>query len=309
MESHSLRYHITTGKLTLVCTYIIAAILWSFTCNSSWESWASIIYLGITTYTLRMVYNHVSLIRVRSWFLSSFFLICCSILPIYHQFEWSMLSVFFFILSQHFLFASYQEMNPERYIFHAFLFLGISSLFLPQMIWMGVLFLLAMIVQLRSLTVRSLVSVFLAVLVTLEILAAYYWLKDTPMLLLQHYDVITEIRFANVYKWEPIELANVGFLILLMVFGIFHYGRTNFGDKIKVRMLYYIIILQLILFFVLLLAYSADYKSFLLLFILGNAPIVAHFLVLGKGRILDFVFLLILFILIILALFNYGVFD
>ncbi len=304
MEGNTVRHHITTGKFTLPCTYAFAAALWAFSPTTSQEHWIVFLWMAAITYILYAVYNNVSLIRVRSWLLPSCFIILCAVMPFLHAVSPACFAVTLFLAAQHFLLASYQNIHPERNIFHAFLFLVLGAVFMPQTIFLGIAFFFAMLTFLRAFSLRAFISIFLAIL-TVTIFSLFTALVLNRMQEFQeHLMTIRDIHFEYVQSWNTQQIVNASFLGTLILISILHYGKTNFNDKIRTRMYFYVIILETLVAIGMLLLYPQYFNELIFVLLTQATPLFAHYMVLGKGRLSDFFFFVILLAIAVLAAYN-----
>ncbi len=304
MGGNTVRHFITTGRLTIFYAYAIAATLWTTTAFSHPADWVGFICLAACTYLLHIVYNKVSLIRARSWFLPSSFIVLCGAMPFLHAFDWSCVALILFLTAQHFLLNSYQNYHPERSIYHVFLFIALASLFVPQFIFLGVAVIIAMQLYLRSLTLRAFVSIFLALITMALFSLAAAIVSGHIQDLQEHYLTLCDINFGQVLSWSTQRLVNVLFVVFLITISIIHYGKTSYNDKISVRMFFYLIILETLCALFMLLGYPHAFDAMFRLTVLQAAPLTARLFVLGKGRFLDFFFIVTLLAVVALTIYN-----
>lgn len=216
-----------------------------------------------------------------------------------------MLCVIGYLLSLNFLFCSYQENHPERYIFHSFIFLGFSIVLFPKLVVLILFYFIVMIVQLRAFTLRTLFAGGMGLFVVAEAYAVYLYIAGKPLEIeVPSYMISLDIFKNYLAHWNPVQLINIGAVIFFFLVGSIHYSITNFNDKIRTRMLFYVIITQGFLFVVMLALSPADYDFLSRLIILITAPVVAHYFVLGRGWVVDFFFGLFLLMLAALTVFN-----
>ena len=309
MEHHTVRHTVTTGKFTLPCAYVLSAVLWSLTSANTTENWTGFLFLAVTTFFLRTVYNNVSLIRIRSWFLSSCFIVLCACMPFLHTFDWTFISLFSFIIAQHFLFKAYQNTHAERPLFFAFLFLFSATLFCPPVILLTPAFLLAIMVPLRAFTLRTASAILLALILVAQVLLWYHIATDSINALPEFWISLTDIHFKETWQWSTLQMVNVIFIGVFLFLSIIHFYRTFFYDKIRTRMYFHVIILETICCAPALLSYPDYFNALLRLLLLLCAPLYAHYFVLGQGRFMDYFFLFSLAASAALALFNVNCFP
>ena len=70
---------------------------------------------------------------------------------------------------------------------------------------------------------------------------------------------------------------------LLSIVGIVHYLRTNYDDKIRVRMFLYIYVSQTLLLMAFLWLQPAHYQTTMALLTASASPLIAHHFALSRG--------------------------
>ena len=147
------QYQIATGRTTFPVAVLISLVLWIVPFQDKTEL-LSLLACGITTYLLIELNTTFALIRTRTELPSALFLFFYSASLFLHPYQhtcWVQLLIVFMLFS---LFNSYESKYAPSHIFHAFLFLGIGSMIVPNLLWLIPLCFISM-VSLRSLNARS----------------------------------------------------------------------------------------------------------------------------------------------------------
>lgn len=305
MYSHSLRTRIATGTFTLPIAALLTFILWAMPHLAEAEIWAGLAVTGLTAYALMELNNRYALLRVRSRMVSTTYLVLMLACPMLHHFSTALLPMLCFVLSYFMLFASYQDTHSQGYVFHAFLFAGIGSIFFPPVLIMALLYYFSMLVQLRNFTWRTFMAGVLGVLLP-------YWLYVAYAIWSNHLDT----AFLYLLPWVNYQLPDyssialsqwitVGTLGLLSLFALIHFFHTAYNDKIRTRMFFYVIVTQEIVLSAGLALLPQFYDVLLALFIANSAPLLAHYYTLAKGKFVDIWFYLSLLLLLGVAAVNY----
>lgn len=305
MYSHGLRYNLTTSSATLPMTCLVAGVIWLLPSPQSRDLWLSF-GIGVLTTLLVMEWNNRSaLLRIRSRLMSSTFLFLTALCPFLHDLSWDLATAPCLVLSYILLFRSYQKPRGEGAIFHSFLFLGIGSLLFPPLLCLVPFYWLNMLVQLRSLTARSfMASLFGLVLPYWFYIAYAVWYKraDTVFLYLLDY---TNISLPD-YGTVPFNrIVSFGFIVFLLLLSIINYLRTYYADKIKTRMFFYAIIVQSVALTLLTAALPRHFDRLFPLMLVTSAPLIAHYVALARGRLMDFWFIILLLLATAWGLFNH----
>lgn len=278
----TLRQRITTSTLLLPFAILLAAVVWCAEDYSDARSWAGFGLCMLTTLALMELNNRNTLLRVRSRMVSTTFLLVATAMPFLHAAGWYWLSPLCLVGAFALLFASYQKMRPEGEVFHAFLLLSVASFRLPLMLGLAPLFYASMLFSLRSLTWRSFFAGIFGLLLPYLFYALWCACDGT---LLQAFDFIVQCRptLPRLSDWPLRKMVNVGFIGLQIFLGLLHYYRTNFNDKIRVRMAYYTIVLQLLALLGAFVFFPQFDVDLFLLLLTSSSVLIAHYWTLARG--------------------------
>ena len=306
MAQQTLRNRIATGVFTLPVTVVLSIAVWLLPDTGNLHTWAGLCFSGLLTYLLMELVNRNQLLRIRSRMISTTFVLWLAASPFLHSWHAGMLPALTLLLSMFLLFSSYQKEHAEREIFYAFFLHTLGWLVFPPLVVLFPVFYVAMGVHLRSLTWRTLGASLLGVLLPLWFgTAGLFWFGQTgraatyfgPWLSFE----LPDYRALSLSFW-----LNAGFLVWQFLLGLLHYYRTNFNDKIRVRMCFYVFILADIVLLILLFLYPDHATTLFLLAILFASPLVGHYYALARGRgWMTFWFLLNVLLLMALGVFNY----
>lgn len=147
------QYRIVTGRATLPVATIITLI--AFACT--FKGWLDAVALAagaFVAYLLIEMNTRFSLIRTRTAFPSSLFLLFYAAIPMLHVGTADCLIPVLFLGMLSMLFKSYESLYASTTIFHAFLYLGLASLIEPYLISLFPVFYFHMI-YLRSLSYKT----------------------------------------------------------------------------------------------------------------------------------------------------------
>ena len=255
----------------LVVALACAAAAWSAGPMTDPWHWGGLAATVAVAYAIHKVCSVNSVIPLRTWMTAAVLLLLAAMCTFAHRGDVTLGGALCYAVSLHFLFQSYQQYYAERWVFQAFLFLGLACLTLPPLYLLAPLYLLSMFVQLGSLTLRSL-------------LAAMFGLF--------------------IAEW-PLQPA-VSFLLVALLFSVaaIHYAYTNYNDKIRPRMFNYVLISQSALLLALLLLQPHHYVRLTPFILVAVSPVVARYFALGRGRWALFFFLLGTLLLMGATVFN-----
>ena len=100
------------------------------------------------------------------------------------------------------------------------------------------------------------------------------------------------------------ELFSAAFIVLLSLVGIVHFLRTNFDDKIRVRMMLYIYVAQIFLLTAFLILHPGSYETTMALLVVSACPLIAHLFSLSGSLPTTIFFLLTLLLTAAMSVLN-----
>lgn len=303
---NTLRHKLSSSMATLPATVVLASAMW-LAADCGRDSAGGLLATLLLTYVLMELVNRNQLMRVRSRLISASFLALATTAQFLHGLSTTYVPAFCLLAAYFLLFRSYQKPRAEGEAFYAFLALGTGALVFPPFVLLAPVFYFCMGVQLRTLTWRTLT----AGLFGLAVPAWAYAIRA-----LWRGEAATAFDFVLPYiymEWPPCDYAqvplwqwvNAAFLGALIFLGLLHYYRTNFNDKIRVRMCYYVIICVEVLLMAGLCLLPRHFEQLYLLLLVNSAPLVGHYFTLARGkRLMDLWMILWLAAIVALWLFN-----
>ena len=279
----TVRERISRSSFLLPVAILVSAAVWGVEGIGDTSVWVGYGLCLLMTYMLMELNNRNALLRVRSRMVSTVFLLITTAMPFLHVADWYWLPSLCLIGSFFLLFGSYQKARPEGEVFHAFLLVAVGSLLLPPMLGLLPLFYVSMLFSLRSLTWRS----FFAGLFGLALPYIIYigWrvydgsTNEAVALFLSASPILPRLS-----DWPLPKMVNAGFLLFQILLGLIHYYRTNFNDKIRVRMTYYTMELPLLAIVGAFPFFPQFTDAFFLLSLTTAAPFIGHYWALARGR-------------------------
>ncbi|MEG1580288.1 MAG: hypothetical protein RR386_03395 [Bacteroidaceae bacterium] len=308
MRDRRLQNHIATSSFTLPVVAVLTTLVWILRDYTSIVHWLGLISTGVAAYIIVELNNTNTLIRIRSRLTSSTFICLMASATMLHAFTLDNLLVICVLLTYYLLFSSYQKAHAEGCIFHAFIFVGLGSLLLPQLLYFVPFYYLAMIIQLRSFTLRTFLASLLGILLPyvfyMSYLIYYSHLEEIliPFAKLTH---VESIRLPT----DPYQVPLLSFVGVLSLISIINFWRTKFNDKIRTRMLFYILIIQEFLIAALILLQPQSFKAIMPVLIMNSSPIIAHYFALSNTIICKIIFFLTLIGLILLTIYNIWMYS
>lgn len=308
MNNGGLRQSIATGSFTLPVTLLYAAAMWwagSYTATDERTWWGGLAIVTLTAYLLMELNNRHALLRVRSRMVSSTFLVIAGTITFMHEASLNSALPICLILAYFALFHTYQDFRSQGYAFHAFLFLGIGALVFPKILWLSPVFLLAMIIQLRSISARSFFAAILGVALPPALREAYLLLVNGGTEILSFATELTDFSKPRYELLNEHQLISGAFVIFISLIATTHFFRTKFDDKIRTRMFFYIITLVEAAIVALMALQPQGFDPLFRLLVANSSILVAHHLAFARGVVADIYFYVLILLTGFLAFYNF----
>lgn len=304
MRQSPLRTRITTGAFSLPIVAAITLLLWFLEGFGRLEVWGGIALTALTAYGLVEVSNRNALLRVRSRMVTCSFLTFMSACSFLHDAGVQLVPAFCWVAMCFCLFGSYGRSRCEGLVFYAFLSLSVGSLFSPLLLLCAPLLCFSMIQQLRVLTWRTFVTSVLGLLLPYWFIVGYaVWTQRT-------HEVFSHL--SSHFAWvspdygvlHTNQVASAVVVVVLSIAAIVHYIYTAYNDKIRIRMFYYLLIIQQLVLSIALLLRPQDFDALFVVLLVNSSPLVAHHLTLARGRWADVWMWFSLSLLLLLTMLN-----
>lgn len=283
MRQHTLRKDVVESNFTLPVTAVVTLLLWAIAPKWDGALWGTLLLTGVMTYVIVEWNNQCQLLRIRSRMNSVTFLTLMSVFPALHSVGFDLIPAFSLIGAYFMLFKAYGLYKPQGFVFHAFFFLSLGSLFFPPLLLLALTLLISCSAQLRVLTLQSFSAMLLGLLLP-------YWIYGAAMAVGMNlwgweetrldYFVFRLPDYSQFARWEWFSLAFLGLLGLVSVFS---FVTSSYNDKIRTRQYFYTMLLSLVLVVFITFWWTADFSTTLPLLLTAVTPFAAHYLALAKG--------------------------
>jgi len=262
---------------------------------------------ALCTYVILETNNSNFIIRIRTRMMSCVWLIIITTLGFLHPLSNATLAAFCLVASHYLLFKTYQQKQPVGHTFHSFLFLGLGSLVFPQMLVLAIFYFWYLIVLLRAISWRSFFAGIIGLSLPYWFWAAICVLRDDISPIIHH--------FFSFSQWQPLLLENYlhlpqpwivswGIITFVSLVGGIHFLVTYYNDKVQVRMLLYIYVIQMLIIQTFLLLQPQHFQVLMALLAVCASPLIAHLFALTNSRLCNSFFCLTLLLFIALAVWN-----
>jgi len=208
-----------------------------------------------------------------------------------------------FLISLFFLFKGYQHPRPASTMFYSFLFIGLGSLFFPQLTlfiplyWIGAY-------GFQALTPKSFFSSLVGWTLPYWFLLGHAYFYDEMDLFYQPFIELATFHPINLWDFPLWEIATLGYLFVLYLVSSIHCLVAGYEDKIRTRSYLHFLIFLSFCIFVYILLQPVLTVHLLPLLLIGVSILTGHFVVLTNSRASNVFFICALAGLILLFGFN-----
>ena len=281
MKHNRLQNKIAGSVFTLpFCVVLAVAMWWLPERVFSVRCLLGLMLCLLTTYVVMETNAQQHIIRIRTRMMSCVWLILAASLSFMHPLGEPIIAAAFLCVSYYLLFRCYQKLRPQALAFHSFLMLSLGSFCAPVMLPMAIPFFFYLAIFLRSMTSKAFWAGILGLVVPYWCYAVWCFItKDMESFVVRLTDM-AHFEMPSVEAITSMPLVwqvSAGVVALLSIISIMHYLRTNYDDKIRVRMILYIYVSQTLLLMAFLLLQPAHYETTMALLICSASPLIAHY--------------------------------
>ena len=284
---------VAESRRTLPITATYAVIVWLLAGLIGQGRWLQFACFVLSVYLMMQLNNENLLIRIYSRMVSvSYILLSCAALFLFD----SLSSAFFqpaLIASIFCLFKTYQDRSSAGWTYYTFLFLGLGSLLDVHALYLLPVFWLMMILTVYSFSWHTFMASLLGIATPYWFTLAWYaWQGEgdiSPWL--QHFAEFASLQLPFSYSVLNLQhLLLIVFLVSLFLLGAIHFVVTSYKDKIRVRQMYYSLIVLMIFSCILVALLPQLYHLAFHVMIISVSPIIGHFMALTSSRLTNILF-------------------
>lgn len=310
MAIKRIQNRIAESRYTLPVAIAIAAVLWYLSGLTVTPLYLSFGMAVISTLIMMEINNGNALIRIYSRTVSSSFLLMLTAATFLLPNISAIAAGFCYVLFCMFFFRAYQEKTSPGKVFHAFLYLGITSIFFIQILFFVPVLWLLMTFNLMAMSHRNFWASIVGLLTP-------YWFTIPFWLLTKDFDAIVN-HFSQIAVFQPLlhyehlsipQIVTFAFVVVVAIIGIVHFVRKSFLDKIRTRMLYTFFIVMTLLIVVFMILQPQHFEFLLVLLIVHVSPLIAHYLSLTNTRLTNITFFVLVILLTALTAYNLWSFS
>lgn len=308
MRRDRLQNRVAGSVFTLPVCAVIAVLVWWLPLGQYRIDYAIGLGLAIfIAYVLLETNNRFQLIRVRSRMVASVWIVSAAAISSLHIWHHGTIAALCLAIAHFFLFNTFEKRQPVNESFHAGLFLGIGTLFVPWMVVMFPLFLLHQAVYLRSMSFRCLFATMVGVLLPAMVVSVPMVIMDDYTRLTDWYGMLCSLTPVVQDNYLGLSLQqSISWLLpaLLILLGGIHYLCTSYNDKIMVRMLLYIFVTDSLVVLAFTGLQPQHIEVLLPAMLVCGSALIAHFFALTKSWFTNSLFILALLLYMALGYFT-----
>lgn len=282
LARNKFQYDLATGRMTLPVAVVICLIM----CGITYQAQTDLLSLcinGLIAYCLIELNTTFSLIRTRTTLHVALFLLFFAGFPFLHTYSHEQWIPLLFIISLSYLFRSYESPYAATPVFHSFLFLGIGSFILPQVLYFAPLLYFYMI-ALRAFTIRTFLAGLIGLLTPYWIVLSYHLYTGKPELAWR--------PFAELASFTPIDysiltltqLVSGGAAILIAAICCIESILHSYQDKVQTRIMLRILIITGSATLLCMGLFPSHFNTFLLMTLIVGSIMGGHLLALTFNR-------------------------
>lgn len=275
--------------------------------------WLCAASLAISTILMMEMNNRNMLLRVRSRMVScSYVVLTLMTATVSVDMNSALLQLCFSTLI-FLLTISCQQKDSVGRAFYAILLISTASFIWSKVLFLIPVVILLMIRPLYCLSFRAVSAMVMAVLLPYIIDAVRVLYADNFVFVDKHYinelngvmQVLDPSGFLDYSQVSPVHIATVVFLIIIAMFGTLHFMKNSFMDKIRVRMIYWTLVIVTLFLSAAIILFPVYYSYLAPMLCVPVAAISAHFFTHTSSRFTNWVFIIFLVLVILLTIANH----
>lgn len=307
-RKNRLQNRVAGSDYTLPACLVMATAMWWLPWQGldPWRAggWA----MGlVTAFAVLMTNEEFHLTRIRTRLMTCVWLLLAAAMPFVHTIDKPAICALCLALAHPLLFSCYQNPRPYAAVYHSFLFLGIGALFSVGMGIMAVLFCFYLGAVMRALSWKSFWAAVLGYATPLWLVTAWYVLTDDIGSMAGRLSAIElpQVPGLGAYAIVPLPCALLASLMCVLgTVAAIYYMRHNYSDKIHIRMVMYVYVMQSAAMLTALVLQPGAYRTIMAMAATCTGPLIAHYFAQSGSRISGILFIVSIILYAILAYLN-----
>jgi len=327
MIKKRIQQRITAGKFVLPVVMLLSVAIWvggyfikpmpAFSHSSS-AVWQMVehLFLGksvdlivnfllysVIGYFLIELNNAFAIIRLRASIQTSFYFIIIAVCPELHPLHMGTVTTLCMVASIFFLFQSYQHTKPTGVIFYSWMFLGLSSLMLPQLLFLIPIYLISAY-NFQSLSPKSFFAGLIGLTFPFWFLMGYAFSFNHLDVLYSPFQELINFVPINLFSLKGWQIVTIIYVLLLFIIAVANSLINGWQDKIRTRAYLSFFSLMGVCLFVLIILQPQHFIAIFPLLLVCFSFLAGHFFALTKSRASNLFFIFSLIGLVTLLTYN-----
>lgn len=258
--------------------YGVWNLLPEYVCGAGWINTALVILtVAITIYVIGELNISQVMLRLNSRAMSFTFAALITASTFLHSFTPGYVVMFFLLLSYFTLFSSYQQESTAGLAYVTFLYIGISALVFPKVIWLAPIYWLSMYI-LRAINARSISGSILGLVTPFWITGSIAFCCDKMNNFVGILKQMVDFHLGGYSSMSTGEILMSCLLFIIFIIGVLDFYMRIYLDKTRTRIIYNIIILHGCVYFILLLLQPVCSAIILPMVIMNTSIIGGHYI-------------------------------
>lgn len=283
---------IVESKFALPLVSLYGLLVWIAAGLISRNLWLPFSLLALSVYVMAEINNRNALLRVRSRMVSCSFLMLTSMNILLLQ-DWKIsLTMMCFVAFLFLILYICQDSGAVGIMFNAFIFIGVASIFWAPMLMLVPVLLLLCFRPLYGMSGRTFSAAILGVLVP-------YWLGSLYLIYIGDYgpllDHITSLADTSyLFHYERVTIGMVvsyAMVVISMLIGMVHFISNSYRDKIRVRILFRLLMFLSLIFTALIAVAPTMSDRLMPMLVVTVSPLIAHFFTFTNSRLSNYTFI------------------
>lgn len=292
-----LQNRIAESRYTLPITAFYSIFIWLIAGLVSQQWWVQFGCFVVSAWMMMMINKENLLIRIYSRLVSGAYLVLsCAAVFLFASRESAVMQMGA-AFSLYLLWHCYQNKGAVGWTFYTFLSMGAGSIMQSQVLYYLPVFWIIMAWFTNSLSWRTFFASLLGLFTPYWFGLPYYVLKGENCInvLSNHLSTIFDITsFLDFSVLNMTKITYLGFLVLMMLIGSSHFIATSYRDTIRVRQIYYSLIIIAVYSLFLVIIQPHCYDMVIHVLILTVSPMIAHFFALTQSKFTNILFIILL---------------
>ena len=295
---------IAESRHTLPITMIYGIGIWLLAGLVNNGGWMQFVCFAASVYAMMHLNNANLMIRIYSRSVSAaYILLTCAAVWLFPSIHGAVIQLGT-ILVLALLFSCHQNKETQGRTFYIFAIMSIISILEPHYLLFIPIVYLLMATTIYSICFRSFIASIIGIITPYWLYAGWLLLNNPeyPSQVLHIITRFTEIQWVTNYMvlTEP-QILYFILLTVIFIIGTIHFWVTSYMDKIRVRQIYYSLIL-LTFYTILLLAIQPQmYNVLIYMMTIAVSPIIAHFVSLTRTRLSNIFFIVLMIVIMLLT--------